>query len=488
MASASVSGHARAGHVIRGPALLLLLTLAGCAMGPDYQRPAVATPAAYKEYAGWKAAAPGETSVPGRGWEVYDDAILSELVARLAVSNQDLQAAEARYRQAMATLVAARAGYFPTLTGNSSMTHSRAGVAGDSARAGISRTTHQLSLTASWELDLWGRVRRTVEANTASADASAADVAAVLLSTQSTVAQTYIELRVAEAQRRLLQENVEAYARAAKITSNRYTAGVASRLDVSQAETQLKSTEAAAIDLQVQCAQLEHALATLVGQSPADFQLTAHAELPRLPKIPLTLPSELLERRPDIAAAERRTAAANANIGVAQAAYYPTISLGATAGFQSPNVVNLFSLPNNFWSVGPALAQSLFDGGLRRGQKQQAMAVYDETVAQYRQTVLNAFQEVEDNLAALRILADEAVVQDDAARTAAASEELALNQYKAGTVSYLNVVAAQTIALTASRAALEIRGRQLLASVGLLKAIGGDWRAATGGNPPQVEP
>jgi NodT family efflux transporter outer membrane factor (OMF) lipoprotein len=311
-------------------------------------------------------------------------------------------------------------------------------------------------------------------------------VQAALLSAQATLVQTYLQLRVIDAQRRLLDETVSAFQDSLQITRNRYAAGVAGRIDVAQAETQLKSTQAQAIDLGVQRAQLEHAIALLIGKAPADFALVANDALPQLPSIPVGLPSTLLERRPDVAAAERRAAAANAQIGVAQAAFFPALTLSATGGYQSSSLSQLFTLPNRFWSLGPALALTLFDAGARSARKDEAIAAYDASVATYRQTVLTALQEVEDNLVALRVLDAEAAMQREATLSAEESLRLTRNQYKAGTVSYLNVVIVQAAALAAERNTLDITGRRLVASAGLLKALGGDWRAAAMPDPLSV--
>ncbi|OIQ87196.1 outer membrane protein OprM precursor [mine drainage metagenome] len=451
--------------------LLLALTfLSACAVGPDYRRPAVATPAAYKEANGWKRAEPRDDVARGNWWQVYGDPELNALVSQVQVSNQNVIAAAAQVRQAQALLGVARAGYFPTLSGD--LSASRGSAAGTAAVG----NTDRLSLSAAWEADVWGRIARTVEANQAQAQASAADLRAALLSAQATLVQSYLQLRVNDAEHKLLDQTIAAYRRSLAITRNRYAAGVAGRSDVAQAETQLESTQAQAIDLGVARAQLEHAIAVLDGSPPADFRLPPSDAIPALPTIPVGLPSELLERRPDIAAAERRMAAANAQIGVAQAAFFPSLSISAAGGYQNSSLSQLLTLPNRFWSLGPSLAASLFDAGARRAQRAQAIAAYDQSVAGYRQTVLSAFQEVEDNLAALRILADEAKAQQAARRSAAEALQLTDNQYQAGTVSYLNVVTAQAAALAADRASLAIAGSRLAASVSLQKALGGDWR------------
>ncbi|MHB1620454.1 MAG: efflux transporter outer membrane subunit [Sulfuricella sp.] len=458
--------------------LLSILVLAGCAVGPDYRRPVVETPVAYKETQGWKMAEPQDRAPRGRWWEIYGDPQLNALVQQVALSNQNIRAAEARYRQALALLGVARAGYFPTLSAGLAASRGQSvSAAGTILPAAPIGNTDRISLTASWEADVWGRIGRAVESNQASAEASAADLQAALLSAQAALAQAYLQLRINDAGRQLQEQAVAAYERSLQISRNRYEVGVAGRIDVAQAETQLKSTQAQAIDLGVQRSQLEHAIALLVGKAPADFRLEPNNSLPSIPDIPVGLPSELLERRPDIAAAERRAAAANAQIGVAQAAFFPSLTLNASTGYQSSSFANLISLPNRFWSLGPALAAALFDGGARSAQKEQAIAVFDSNVAAYRQTVLTGFQEVEDNLSALRILGEEAKVQREAAKSAAESLALSNNQYLAGTVSYLNVVSAQAASLGADRSALDITGRRLIASVSLLKALGGDWRS-----------
>lgn len=460
-------------HIARAtPLLLALLVLSGCAVGPDYHKPEISVPAAFKEADGWKLAQPQDEALRGKWWELYGDTQLNALVEQVIVSNQNIKLAEAQYRQAQAVLAGSRAGYFPTLSASASVTRSQSG------SASIATPNDRVALNASWEADVWGNIRRSVESSTASAQASAADLQAALLSIHATLVQTYLQLRINDAQYRLLEETMAAYERTLQITRNRFEAGIVSRLDLAEAETQLKSTQAQAIDLGEQRGQLEHAIALLVGKAPADFTLTPTYDLPELPSIPVDIPSILLERRPDVAAAERRAAAANAQIGVAQAAFFPTLMLGASGGFQGSSWSNLFSLPNRFWSLGPSLAMSLFDGGAHSAQKEQAMAIYDQTVATYRQTVLTAFQSVEDSLVSLQVLAQEESVQHEAVSSAHASVSLTNDQYQAGTVSYLNVVTAQVAALNADLGSLNIAGRRLLASTALLKALGGDWRSS----------
>jgi NodT family efflux transporter outer membrane factor (OMF) lipoprotein len=465
--------------------------LAACSVGPNYVRPPVETPSAYKEAQAWKQAEPRDERPRGNWWEVFNDAQLNALVTQVAITNQTIKAAEARVREARALTRAARAAFFPIVTANASATRSssRGGtiVGGSVDSSGGVRNNYNVALDVNWEIDLWGRVRRTVEASEATAEASAADLESAKLSAQAQLAEDYFLLRAQDAQIRLLNDTVAAYERSLQLTRNQYAVGVVGRADVAQAETQLKSTQAQAIDAAVQRAQLEHAIAILVGKPPAEFSLAAETVPTVFPVIPVELPSELLERRPDIAAAERRAAAANAQIGVAESAFFPSLTLSATGGFQSSVLSQLFSLPSRYWSLGPALAQIIFDAGLRRAQTAQAIATYDENVANYRQTVLTGFQQVEDNLAALKILEQEAAVQDEAVKAARESLAIVLNQYRAGTANYLAVVVIQAAALNNERTAISILGRRLTASVALIKALGGGWKeapaAATGGEP-----
>lgn len=464
--------------------------LAACSVGPDYVRPSVEAPTAYKEAGDWKVAEPKDQLPRGKWWEVFGDPQLNALEEQVAISNQNVRQAEAQFRQARAFAQGARSAYFPTLGGNltSSRSHPSSGSSTRTTTGSGTLTDHALTLDASWEVDVWGRVRRTVEAGDANTQASAADLEAVRLSAQAELAQDYFLLRVTDAQKQFLDDTVAAYAKSLQLTKNRYESGVVSRVDVIQAETQLKTTQAQALDVGVQRAQLEHAIAILIGKAPAAFSIQPEAYVASLPPIPVGVPSALLERRPDIAAAERRVAAANAQIGVAKSAFFPALTLSAAAGYQSSTLANWFTLPNRFWSVGPAIAQTLFDAGLRRSQSDQAVAGYDASVAAYRQTVLGGFQEVEDNLAALRILEQEANVQDEAVQAARQSVVLTTNQYKAGIVSYLNVITVQTTAYTNERAAMDILGRRLTASVLLIKALGGGWNmsalsVADGGAP-----
>lgn len=453
-----------------------LATLGACMAGPDYVRPGVDAPAQYKETGEWKVAQPRDGAGRGRWWEIFGDPQLDALMEKIDISNQNLRIAEAQYRQARALVQSARAALFPTLDGNVSITRSRSptGAVGGTT-AGRVITSRAASLDASWEADLWGRLGRAVEANEAGAQASAADLAVARLSAQAELAQDYFQLRVLDVQRQLLDDTVAAFRKSLDLTKNRYAAGVAGKVDVVQAETQLKSTQAQAIDLGVQRAQLEHAIALLIGKPPSGLSIERVPLTVVMPVIPPGLPSDLLERRPDIAAAERRVAAANAQIGVAQAAFFPSLTLSASTGFRSAEAPLWLTTPSRFWSIGPAIAQTIFDAGRRRALTDQAIAAYDASVAGYRQTVLAGFQEVEDNLAALHVLEQEAQMQDDAVRAARESMLLTMNQYKAGTISYLNVVTVQTTQLTNERTAVGILGRRLTAAVLLVKALGGGW-------------
>lgn len=454
----------------------LFLLLAGCAVGPDYKRPEVPDASSFKELEGWTAARPQDDLPRGQWWSVFGDAELDRLLRKVDVSNQNVRAAEARVRQARALSDQARAGLFPTVNANASANRGKSPSLSSSPNFATGATnTYNASLSSSWELDLWGKVRRSVEANDASFQASTAELEAAKLSARAAAAQAYFSLRVTDATRELLQNTVAAYQKNYDLTQNRYKAGVAARVDVVQAEVQLKSAQAQLIDLGVDRAQFEHAIAILMGEPPAKFSVAAAPLALEMPRIPVGLPSTLLERRPDVAAAERGVAAANARIGVAKAAMYPTLSLSGSYGSRSATLGDLFTAPSRLWSIGAAAVQPLFDAGLRRAQTEQAIAAYDEEVATYRQAVLTAFGEVEDNLAALRILEEEAKLQEEVVAAARRSLELTQNQYQAGVVSYLNVIVAQTTLLQNERSAAGILGRRLTASVALVRALGGGW-------------
>jgi len=459
---------------------LLCALISGCTVGPDYVRPEAEAPARYKELNGWKTAQPQDGAIRGNWWELYNDAQLNELASQIEISNQSLAAAQAQFRQARAMVQAARAGYFPTVTaGIAASRYKNSQTTPNTSQSFVGTANNFLAAgDVSWEIDVWGRVRRNVEASQATAQASAAEVASVRLSMQAELAMDYLQLRGLDAQSKLLQETIVAYQQALDLTTLLFKGGAASEADVVQAQAQLKTTQAQAIDIGVQRAQLEHAVAVLIGKPPANFAIPPSPLAALPPPVPAGVPSQLLERRPDIGAAERMMAAANAQIGVAEAAYYPTISLSAIAGFSSQSASNWFAWPSRFFAVGPAVGEALFDGGLRGALTASARAAYDGTAASYRQTVLTAFQEVEDNLAALRILEQEATVQNDAVSAAQRSVALTTDQYKVGIVSYLNVVTAQAFALSDQRTAVDIATRRMTSSVLLVKALGGGWRAS----------
>ena len=452
--------------------------LGGCMVGPNYVRPPAPTAPAFKEAGDWKPAQPSDAVSRGQWWEIFGDARLNALADQVNVSNENVRFAEAKLRQAEALVEQSRAGLWPTLAISATATRSRSpNVAGTSGNSTVPVNVYNLPLTASWAPDLWGSVRRTIEGNVANAQTSAANVANARLLAQSQLAINYFQLRVLDARKRLLDESVAAYQKSLDLTRNRYNAGVAARVELVQADTQLKSTQAQAIDVGVQRAQVEHAIAILIGKSPAELAIPPENTALEIPAIPAGVPSQLLERRPDIAAAERQMAAANAQIGVAQAAYFPTLTLSATTGFRANSPPDWFTIPSRFWSVGPALAETLFDGGARRAVSKQAQAAYDANVSTYRQTVLTAFQQVEENLAALRILEQEAATQTEAVQAARQSTELTLNQYKAGTVNYLSVVVVQTAQLNNEATAVTLLGQRLTAAVTLVQALGGGWSA-----------
>lgn len=461
-------------------ALVVCVLLVGCSVGPAYQRPAVEAPAVWGEAYRWQPAQPRDDAARGEWWKAFDDPQLDQLIAQVGVSNQTLVAAEAQFRQGVALSDAAGAALYPTVTASISQTRSLpSGTTGPITGVATSkRTISSLPLSASWQPDFWGQVRSSVEAGRAAAQASAGDLENARLSIRAQVALAYFQLRGIDAQKKLLDETVEAYAKSLQLTGNRYRMGVAARIDMSQAEAQLKAVQAQRIDLGVQRSQFEHAIAVLLGRPPAGFSIAAAPLTATPPPVPVGLPADLLERRPDIAAAERRVAAANAQIGVAKAAWFPTATLNATYGFQTATAAKWFTLPSRFWSVGPALAETLFDGGKRQAASDQAVAAYDASVANYRQSVLVAFQQVEDGLASLRILEEEAEVQADAVKAARQSLEFALNQYKAGITTYLQVLSAQTTLLSIQNGAASVRTRRATAWVQLVQALGGGWDAS----------
>jgi NodT family efflux transporter outer membrane factor (OMF) lipoprotein len=458
---------------------VLALVLAACTVGPDYVRPTPleTIPTAFKELEGWKVATPADTQLTTKWWELFNNPQLSSLEEQVVISNQNIALAAARFRQARSLVDGSRSAYYPSLTIGASDQRSAVSATIGQGQSSIN-SIYLLPATLTWELDVWGRIGRAVEASQAGLQASAADLAAAQLSAQAELASNYFQLRSLDAQRQYLDESCANYRKNVELTNNRYQAGIAARVDLLQAETQLKSTEAQAVDLGVQRAQLEHAIALLIGKPASVFALSALPLKAEPPVIPLSLPSELLERRPDIASAERLMASANALVGVAKAAYYPTVKLSSSIGLEASDIARWLTWPSRFWSIGPSLSENVFDGGLRRAQNQQALAVYEAAVASYRQSVLSAFRDVEDNLAALKILDNEAVIQNAAVEASEKSSQITLYQYQAGVVGYLNVITVQTAELANRKTAIGILGRRMTASVQLIKALGGGWTPA----------
>ncbi len=454
-----------------------VLQLGGCTVGPKYHRPAAEVPPAYKEVGDWKPAQPNDQNLGGNWWEIFQDPQLNALEAQVSVSNQNLKAAEAQYTQARALVRYNRANYFPTITAGASATrnkisnHRPASVVAN----GITYNDYQIPFELSYQIDVWGRVRRTVESYREQAQASAADLAAVNLSMHAQLALDYFQARTLDAEEQLLNSTVAQYEQALELIENRYAGGIASDLEVEQARTQLETTRAQAIDVGVARAQFEHAVAVLIGKPPASFSLAPLPLTAPPPPIPVGLPSDLLERRPDIAAAERLMASANAQIGVAKAAYYPLVNLAAAGGFESGSITTLLTGPSILWSAGPSALLTVFDVGRRRAASDQAIAAYDQAVANYRQTVLTGFQQVEDNVAALRILEHEAQVQNAAVDAAEKYLALANTRYTGGVTSYLEVTTAQSAALSDEVTAVNILGRRMVDAVTLVQALGGGW-------------
>jgi NodT family efflux transporter outer membrane factor (OMF) lipoprotein len=475
----------RRSGLISAAALLLFST--GCMVGPKYSRPSAPTAPAFKETSewkegdGWKVAQPNDSALRGKWWELYGDTTLNELEEQVDPSNQTLKEAEANFRQARTAIRFNRAAEAPTIGVAPSISTVRASAnqpyfVPSLANNGTGGFT--LPVDLSYEVDLWGRIRRTVTAAKEQAQASAADLDTVRLSLHAEVAIDYFEVRNADAQKQLLDDTVKAYSDALQLTKYRFEGGAAPKADVAQAQTQLDQTRVQASDIMVQRAQYEHALAILIGKPPAEFHLPPlpiNIQAPVLPEPPVTLPAQLLERRPDIAEAERRMAAANEQIGIAKAAYYPTLNIAAVVGLEGTSVLNWFNWPSRFWAVGPTLSETLFDAGRRRATTESALAAYDGNVATYRQTVLNAYQQVEDNLVALHILNTESTQQHSATASAEESLQLSQNRYAGGVDTYLQVVIWQTTALTNERNDIDIMRRRLEANVLLIKALGGGW-------------
>lgn len=473
-------------HHFLGLAILGVIFLTGCNFAPKYQKPAAPAPAAYKELTpdsakevdGWKTATPNDAALRGKWWEVFNDPQLNTLEDQVNISNQTVAVALANFLSARAVVKQNVSQFFPTVTANPSVTRSRQ----SAARAGsgissnsVTLTEYSLPLDASWEPDFWGRVRNTVKASRFEAQASLADLENTRLTVQSEVAADYFQIRSLDAQEKLLNDAVNAYRESLRLTQVRHDTGIASDQDVAQAEIQLNSTAAQATDIGIQRAQVEHALAVLVGKAPADFSLSPEPLESKPVAVPFGVPSGLLERRPDIAAAERRVAAANAQIGVARSAYFPNVTLSASGGYESSSTVNLFSGPALVWSLGAAAAQTIFDAGNKFAVTAQAKAQYQGQAATYRQTVLGAFQDVEDNLAALRLLSREIQQEDAAVASSQRYLNLANDRYRLGIDSYLNVITAQTTLLGNQRTAVGLRLNQMTATVQLIKALGGGW-------------
>jgi NodT family efflux transporter outer membrane factor (OMF) lipoprotein len=464
---------------------LLLVFVSACSVGPKYKAPAMPAPPAwkeadsqtYKEAGNWKPAQPADTKIRGKWWEMFSDGDLNRLEEQIDGSNQDLKVAQSHFDQARALIRLNRSNYFPTVSVGAGATANRlssnAVLTNQAAASGYGDFV--LPVDFSWEADVWGRIRHEVEAAREEAQASAADLEAVRLSLHSELAFDYFELRSLDAQQKLLDDTVVAWRQALELTQRRFEGGASSGVEVAQAQTELDQTVAQDQDIGVQRAAYEHAIAVLIGKPPAEFALGPKPLNAEPPQIPIGVPSQLLERRPDIAAAERRVAEANAEVGIARSAYYPTVVLSAAVGLEGNSIANWFAWPSRFWAAGPEALETLFDAGRRHATNDAALAAWNGTVATYRQTSLDAFQQVEDNLAALRILAQESETQRAAVAAAQHSLDLSMNRYTGGLVTYLEVVTAQSTALANERTAVDIQRRRMDASVLLIKALGGGW-------------
>ena len=456
---------------------LIALLAVGCSVGPKYQRPIIQAPVAYKESQGWKTAQPADTVLRGDWWTLFGDAQLSALEQQVDLSNQNLKAAEAQFQQARALIRVTQSQKYPTVTVGAGVSGNRnsATYAYTSPRTSSTYGNFILPFDVSYEVDAWGRVRHTIEAARTSAQATDADLETLRLSFHAELAYDYFEMRSADAEQKLLDDTVIAYRRALELTENRFAGGVAAGAEVAQAQTQLESTKTLATDVAIRRAQFEHAIAVLIGKSPSALTIAPKPLAAEPPAIPVGVPSQLLERRPDIAANERRVAEANAEVGIARTAFFPQLLLGATAGLEGQSITDWINWPSRFWSIGPSALQTVFDGGRRRATQKAAEFNYDATVATYRQTALDAFQQVEDNLIALRVLETETQSQRTAVIAAERSVELFTNRYTGGLVTYLEVVTAQSAALDNERAMVDILRRRMDASVLLIKALGGGW-------------
>lgn len=475
------------GHCAFAYGSCFCLLLSGCMVGPQYVKPSAAMapafkeppPESFKEDGGWKPAQPGDQTLRGKWWEIFDDQQLNSLEDELTTANQDLKVSEARFRQARSMIRFNRSAEFPTISTSPSVLNERDSTNAPYFRAQAANNgtgNFTLPFDLSYEVDLWGRIRRTVNAAREEAQASAADLQTASLSLHAELAIDYFELRSADAQKQLLNDTVKAYTDALKLTQDRFSNGASPKSDVTQAQTQLDGARVQDTDVTVMRAQYEHAIATLIGKPPASFSISfePHTQL-KLAAIPVGLPASLLERRPDIAATERRVAEANEQIGIARAAYYPSLTLDAAAGFEGNTIANVFNWPSRFWAVGPQMSQTIFDGGRRRAVSESATANYDGTVAAYRQATLTAFQEVENNLAALRILEHEAQQQEEGTASASESLQLFTDRYQGGVDNYLQVITAQTVLLANERNDIDLQRRRMDATVLLVKAVGGGW-------------
>ncbi|HEY3939378.1 MAG TPA: efflux transporter outer membrane subunit [Bryobacteraceae bacterium] len=465
-----------------------LLLLCACNPAPKYAKPPAPTPSAFKEATpqeykdgtGWKLAQPGDDKMRAKWWELYNDPQLSALEEQVVISNQTIAAAEANYRNARALVVSAHSALFPTIGAAPAYTNSR--ISSTSRTSSLSVipgngviNNFSLPFDASYTVDFWHRIRNQIAANAYNAQASAADVATALLSTQTELATDYFQIRALDEQRRVLDETLTNYRQALDLTKTLYRTGINSEQEVTQAQTQVDTATAQATDLGVARAEYEHAIATLIGNPASNFSLAVAPFVPNPPPVPVAVPSVLLERRPDIAALERQIAAANAEIGIARAAYYPSLTLSASGGFQTSHFTQWFNWPSRFWSLGPVLSQTLFDAGARRALNEEAEASYDAAVANYRQTVLTSFQAVEDQLSSLRILSQEVVEERTAINSSTHYLDLALIRFKTGVDSYLNVITAQTAVLTNRETEVQLQLRQMTSSVSLVLALGGGW-------------
>lgn len=460
----------------------LVLAVGGCAVGPDYQRPATADVSTFKEAEGWVPAAPADTLERGPWWSLFKDPVLDQLASRVEVSNQNVAAAVAAYAQARALVREQRASLLPTVSLDGGATRSGSSGNINSSTTGTAgrrvSNNYQLSIGGSWEPDVWGRLGRTVDGARASEQASAADLAAAKLSAQGELATNYLSLRQTDAQKVLLKDTIDGYQRALEITQNRYTAGIAAKTDVLQAQTQLANAQADDAGLVRQRAQLEHAIAVLVGEAPGNFSIAPVAWNPSVPDVPVGIPSELLQRRPDIAAAERRVASANEQIGIAKSAYYPSLSLSASGGQSASRVADLFKASSSVWSIGISAAQVLFNAGATGARVEGAEASHQQAVARYRQAVLAAFQDVEDQLSATRVLLTQQELRRQASQAADQVEQQVLNRYRSGQVGYTEVITAQATALSARRALVQALADRQTTAVALIQSLGGGWQAS----------